>query len=326
MNTRTSKGTSVRTGMSVCLSLAMIVSIAGAGFFASETVYAEESRTPLQPVAVATAELELTETETAGTSAAMTEAAVPETEAAVPEAEPLEATAVIQRMPNNYLNDYFGFTRTDLVQYMVEHANDLLGTPYQQISAGTPIPGKYGAMDCQGFVWTVLIGVAAQNRDRVPFGSVNTVPANGGGWIDWAYGHGVDPLTFSSKEEMLASGVLEKGDIIWSFDAGGPYALSSDNHVGIFWGDSPTEDKFWHSARATGDLIYAGEDGANRITPIESMSSNPSVWWVFKLSKDHHFRTAIWEGRPENDIPEEEAMDMPMPENEETVRVDIAEP
>lgn len=43
---------------------------------------------------------------------------------------------------------------------------------------------------------------------------------------------------FKTKSEMLRSGVLEKGDIIWIWNEndGGKNALSPTHHIGFFWG------------------------------------------------------------------------------------------
>ena len=97
---------------------------------------------------------------------------------------------------------------------------------------------------------------------------------------------------------MLASGILEKGDIIWSFDAGGPYGISGGNHVGIFWGDTPSEDRFWHTAEETSGPVYAGRKDGNRITKIQSLASSPSVWWVFKLSPYEKYQASDWYDKP----------------------------
>ena len=79
---------------------------------------------------------------------------------------------------------------------------------------------------------------------------------------------------FKTKSEMLRSGVLEKGDIIWIWNEneGGKYGISDTHHIGFFWGDTLNQDLFWHSA----------PNGGNRISPITGLSNNVS-YTVMKL-------------------------------------------
>ncbi|MCR4752294.1 MAG: hypothetical protein K5852_08355 [Eubacterium sp.] len=200
-------------------------------------------------------------------------------------------------IPDSYVNDYLGFTRTDLVSYLTDHAEEYLGTPYEEVTK-QPVLGLDGHMQCEGFIWDAMRAVATRNETDIPCGNILTEPANGGGWVNWSYYHDVDPISFNTKEEMLSSGILEKGDVIWSFDVSGPYGLSNSNHVGFFWGDDPSDDKFWESAVETDTEFFSGAANGNRIAHIESMSAAPSVWWVFKLSPDESFDAAAWAGMP----------------------------
>ena len=204
-----------------------------------------------------------------------------------------------QKLNGNYVNDYLGFTRTDLVSYLVNHANEYLTTPCGFYGSASPTPGADGNLQCEGFIWSAMYNVATQHLEDVPCGSASTAPVgNGGGWVNWAYYHDIEPLEFGSKEEMLASGMLEKGDVIWSFDTAGPYGLSNANHVGFFWGDTPSDDKFWQSGLNISEGVIAGRPDGNQITPIESAAGAPSVWWVFKLSDDGSWDEASWTGLP----------------------------
>ena len=198
---------------------------------------------------------------------------------------------------SEYVNDYFGFTRSDLVLYLLENQEEYLGTPYEETEGENQEPGADGHMQCEGFVWNVLHAVAQKNAENVPcWEGADTSPyKNGGGWVDWIYSHDIVYDTFSSREEMLASGVLEKGDIIWSFDEGGPMSISDYHHVGFFWGDSSDDDVFWHSSEFAFTETYAGEEGANRISGIEGATENVSEWWVVKLSTDEDFQENLEE-------------------------------
>lgn len=198
---------------------------------------------------------------------------------------------------SEYVNDYYGFTRSDLVLYLLENQEEYLGTPYEETEGESQEPGADGHMQCEGFVWNVLHAVAQKNADHVPcWEGADTSPyENGGGWVDWIYSHNIVYDTFSTREEMLASGVLEKGDIIWSFDEGGPMSISDYHHVGFFWGDSSDDDVFWHSSEFAFTETYAGEEGANRISGIEGATENVSEWWVVKLSTDEDFQENLEE-------------------------------
>lgn len=193
---------------------------------------------------------------------------------------------------SEYVNDYFDFTRSDLVLYLLENQEEYLGTPYEETEGESQEPGADGHMQCEGFVWNVLHAVAGQNSEDVPcWEGADTSPyENGGGWVSWIYSHDIVYYTFSAKEEMLASGILEKGDIIWSFDEGGPMSVSDYHHVGFFWGDSPDDDVFWHSSEFAFTETYEGEEGANRISQIEGATEDVSEWWVVKLSTDEEFQ------------------------------------
>ena len=198
---------------------------------------------------------------------------------------------------SEYVNDYFGFTRSDLVLYLLENQEEYLGTPYEETEGESQEPGADGHMQCEGFVWNVLHAVAQKNAENVPcWEGADTSPyKNGGGWVDWIYSQDIVYDTFSSKEEMLASGVLEKGDIIWSFDEGGPMSVSDYHHVGFFWGDSSDDDVFWHSSEFAFTKTYEGEEGANRISQIEGATESVSQWWVIKLSTDEDFQENLEE-------------------------------
>ena len=290
----------------VGLSLLLACTAIGTSFVVFETIHAEEDRKPLAAV-TATAEPLAAIAVTAQTPekaeplTAVTVKADLLTAVAVEpiKAEPLEAASLIPEVkkPDSYVNDYLGFTRTDLVSYLVENADEYLGTPYKEETVA-PVLGADGHMQCEGFIWDVMRSVATRNETDIPCGNIRTEPANGGGWVNWSYYHHVDPITFNTKEEMLASGILEKGDVIWSFDIAGPYGLSNSNHVGFFWGDDPHDDKFWESAVETGTDFFAGSADGNRIAGIESMTAYPSVWWVFKLSPDTGYDPGAWAGLP----------------------------
>lgn len=138
---------------------------------------------------------------------------------------------------------------------------------------GSPKPGVGAYMNCAGFVSRVIMdaggdvsGVATwrsfANGANPDYKSNDT---NARKWYYWALDNGMATFRFSNKQEMLASGVLEKGDIIF-IDTDRSIA-GNDYHIGFFWGDTPSEDLFWHSS-SSGDGLVAGSQPGNMISQI----------------------------------------------------------
>lgn len=181
------------------------------------------------------------------------------------------------------ISDVYGVDRNELVTWLESHENDsyYIGTPYVPDDCRSPngdinswgedSDGKTPGMNCTGFVWHALCA-AHGNRDDIQ----NRLPALTG-WYTAIINNDLENYTFDSKEEMLQSGVLEKGDIIWIWD-GRVGALSSFNHIGIFWGDSSSDDRMWHSA---GDHLN-NWNGINEITDIHG-KADAVAYQVVKL-------------------------------------------
>ena len=90
------------------------------------------------------------------------------------------------------------------------------------------------------------------------------------------------------SSETLGSYKLKKGDIIilqpaLKSDRSNYDAARTDCHIGVFWGNSYTDNKFWqsnHNGGYNSDVhVYYGKQGCNRISSIEA-KSYPSVLWV----------------------------------------------
>ena len=71
---------------------------------------------------------------------------------------------------------------------------------------------------------------------------------------------------------MLASGILEKGDIIYMEPVDWNHS-NSDCHIGFFWGGNSSEDLFWHSSSHADGIVKgyfpnsAGGNVISKITP-----------------------------------------------------------
>lgn len=196
---------------------------------------------------------------------------------------------------NNNAMTSIGVTREGILNelYAHEHDNFYLGTRYvggdwQSPNGDTSYNGSAG-MNCGGFVSYVLRkqGMRADEvvksmTDNIPwlrFGSFKPYDllAGASNWYHFAAWAGFRCYVFGTKEELLASGKAEKGDIIITYWNLYPFNDGADNHIGFFWGDTPSDDKFWHSSVTHNGNTIAG----NQIGPI-----TPKTWGsVFILIK-----------------------------------------
>lgn len=201
---------------------------------------------------------------------------------------------------SRYISDVVGVTRQQVVDELAAHENDsyYLGTPYKGVNdtGNKPRPngdpGGYSpGMQCNGFVAYVLDKVGG-----TPYQTFVNTDGHRGNWaalVNWfavCQHNDVISYTFDSKEEMLASGLLQKGDIICAipytsvFRAGADaYGNTVDDHVGFFWGSTSDEDLFWHSAHRPNGLGSADTlVNGNQISAI-TPKCFPSCWVLFPL-------------------------------------------
>lgn len=168
--------------------------------------------------------------------------------------------------------------------------NYYLGTPYNSsLYAASPKGNQwqgYSGMNCQGFVWYIIShGLAYYNK--VPVSTTSPYVPNlakfnqmgysykcwdGGGWYAFITQNNLHYYEFSDKDEMLKSGVLQKGDIIWCVNkASGGTGLTGlgnrdkNHHIGIYMGDGKS-DSWWQSGPVNGNGIISVEK--NSINPI----------------------------------------------------------
>ena len=139
--------------------------------------------------------------------------------------------------------------------------------------------GEYGSgayMNCAGFVVAVLRACGA-NTSIIGNYTANDGynkgnEANASKWDEYCRDNKAVSYTFSSKEQMLASGILEKGDIIYMEPADWNHS-NSDCHIGFFWGSNSSEDLFWHSSSHADGIVKgyfpnsAGGNVISKITP-----------------------------------------------------------
>ncbi len=165
----------------------------------------------------------------------------------------VQAVNVPPEIKGQTMSDALGMDYEVYINWLNSHTSDnyYLGTPYKPYDRRNPngdCSGAYGAydtpnvpaMNCTGFVWHVLY-----KATQTSGGNTSIIPGISG-WRNFYTQNNITRKYFSSKTEMLNSGYLEKGDIIWMFVNSETY-LSDYHHIGIYWGDG-TSDVLWHSS------------------------------------------------------------------------------
>ena len=166
---------------------------------------------------------------------------------------------LVRAVPTGTNETVLGVPRLKVVSWLLSHQYDgyYLGTPY---SGGFSYPtcmypngdrraDGYSGMNCTGFVAHVFqslgmnLNTVANCNSHSPWSG----GPGGGGYINaWRwYGYAIDSgarvYEFRTVQDMLNSGIAQKGDIIF-FKTDG----SIDCHIGFFWGDNPYDNKMWH--------------------------------------------------------------------------------
>ena len=165
----------------------------------------------------------------------------------------------------NYMMSY-GVTRQSIVQELESHEHDdfYLGTKYaggdaQSPNGDTSYNGVAG-MNCGGFISYVLrkAGLNSSQVIEVMTAIEHTANYFGSGKpYDLLAGASNYKLlvengnftayAFRTKQELLSSGLAEKGDLILMWWSDTPGADGADNHIGFFWGEASDDDVMWHS-------------------------------------------------------------------------------
>jgi hypothetical protein len=118
------------------------------------------------------------------------------------------------------VGDFYGTTRSALVAWLTSHESDsyYLGTIYKGGDYRNPngdSAGAYGgadtpgvaAMNCAGFVWHAMHKAGA-----------TSFPSGWSGEQGFYENPTLEYYEFSSKEELLASGKAQKGDLLYAID------------------------------------------------------------------------------------------------------------
>ena len=165
----------------------------------------------------------------------------------------------------------------NIVDWLESHENDsyYLGTPYVGMDESNPESvfcpngesGGNGQMNCTGFVGSVL---RHEGADLTQIGT--RLPgwyANASNWNDYVHNRSIKSYKFSSVQEALNSGILRKGDILY-FEPNTWSEPDADCHIGFFWGNTPGENRFWHSA--------THPQSGNQISEIVAKTADSSLY------------------------------------------------
>ena len=164
----------------------------------------------------------------------------------------------------NYMTSV-GVTRESIVRELEAHEDDnyYLGTKYVGGDAQSPNgdasynSGTVG-MNCAGFISYVLRKAGLDAETTMEIMHQTPVSQFGSGLpYDWLAGASnyknliengnISAYAFRTKQELLSSGLAEKGDIILMWWSNSPGADGADNHIGFFWGEASDDDVMWHS-------------------------------------------------------------------------------
>lgn len=215
-----------------------------------------------------------------------------------------QAWAAPQSHDNAQTIDHLlGATRTALEELNAhEHDSFYLGTPYGNIDLyggrgpldtwdcwypnGRPKETGEAYMNCAGFIVAVLESCGC-NCDTIgsyvspTTGYNNGNKANASRWYNFLIDHASMYARYESKEELLSSGQLRKGDIIYA-EPRNWEDPDADCHIMFFWGDTPDHDLAWHSCEH-GEGVIAGTCPGNMISRISAKYAN-CFWLHIPLS------------------------------------------
>lgn len=169
----------------------------------------------------------------------------------------------------NYMTSV-GVTRESIVRELEAHEDDnyYLGTPYaggdaQSPNGDTSYNSGAAGMNCAGFISYVLRKAGLDAETTMEIMHKTPVSQFGSGLpYDWLAGASnyknliengnISAYAFLTKQELLSSGLAEKGDIILMWWSNSPGADGADNHIGFFWGEASDDDVMWHSGTEPG--------------------------------------------------------------------------
>lgn len=211
------------------------------------------------------------------------------------------------------IDEVLGTSREKIVAWLSSHEEDdyYLGTPYWNGNGWTEENctkpnGEYGSsgqMNCTGFVAHVFLksGASETKMHNMITWTQNNTEYNsaGGGYINASYWYWyvmnnshIKSYEFDTIKEALNSGLMQKGDLVFfqpsdeAWNNGvDSYGNGTDCHIGFFWGETSSQDRFWHSAHGGSKGVPGAASivNGNQITVLSPKCE--SRVYVFPLSE-----------------------------------------
>ncbi len=166
-------------------------------------------------------------------------------------------------------SDYYFKTNYDSIAYHSKHPEELI-RPYGEY-------GEESAMNCTGFISSLVYysgGDLSKVSDMGEYGGF----VNGDNYLNLALRGLVEYDTYSSAASLLKSGNAAKGDILYLAPV---WRSGRDCHMGVFWGDTPSENKLWSQTlrtKCTVTEIYM-VDPVNQIFHYPIEKNHPNVYY-----------------------------------------------
>lgn len=195
--------------------------------------------------------------------------------------------------------DKYGVTRKSLVSELSAHLYDnfYLGTPqvggdWQSPRGDTSYNGAPG-LNCAGFVSCALrragmdgdavTAVIRQSPTALAWGSGRPFQYLSGAsnYLSLIQYGNLVAHVFETKWDLLASGQAEKGDVILRFWTDRFTSGDADNHLMIYWGDTPYEDKVWQNTIGGNQISPMAETAATAFVLIKFAPEPPPVFAGF---------------------------------------------
>ena len=184
------------------------------------------------------------------------------TEAVTEEPKPVEREAhvtLIEGLP--FIDEYLGCK--GLYSWMLDHFNDYyFKTPYIGIWEHVEHPeelmqpygeyGENGGMNCSGFISHLLMS-AGGDLEKVSEMGMEAKFGDADSYLYLALRDKVQYEAFDSVDDLLKSGKARKGDLLYLYPVKDPNAGENDPkpdcHMGVFWGETSSENKMWSASR-----------------------------------------------------------------------------
>ena len=152
----------------------------------------------------------------------------------------------------NYMTSV-GVTRQAIVRELEAHENDdfYLGTKYVGGDAQSPngdASYRKAGLDAETTMEIMHKTPVSQFGSGLPYDWL----AGASNYKNLIENGNISAYAFRTKQELLSSGLAEKGDIILMWWSNSPGADGADNHIGFFWGEASDDDVMWHSGTEPG--------------------------------------------------------------------------